>query len=122
MYFRSSGVGSKRLLTRCDLLTLDFNEPALFQFSAITYHQEMNKRIANNHEQPVNVGIFLRKIGVFVIGLAIALFGMLRELFAATEAQHDGDRRLHDSDLSGELNHRTGRLDAGTDPYGWYDD
>jgi len=82
----------------------------------------MNKHIANNHEQSVGVGIVLRKIGALVIGLAMALLGMLRELFAVTEAQHDGDRRLHDSDLSGELNHRTGRMDAGADPYGWYDD
>jgi len=38
------------------------------------------------------------------------------------EIRNDEERRLHDSDLSGDLNHRTGRLDAGTDPYGWYDD
>ena len=82
----------------------------------------MNERIANNHERPVGVGLVLRKIGVFTVGLAMALLGMLRELFAATEARHDGDHRLHDSDLSGELNHRTGRMDAGADPYGWYDD
>jgi len=59
---------------------------------------------------------------LFAIGLATALLGVLHELFASTEIQHDEERRPHDSDLSGELNHRTGRLDAGTDPYGWYDD
>jgi len=59
---------------------------------------------------------------VLTVGLAIALLGVLRELFASTEVRHDEERRLHDSDLSGELNHRTGRLDAGADPYGWYDD
>lgn len=82
----------------------------------------MNKRISNNHEQLTGVGVVLRKIGVFTIGLTIVLLGVLRELFSETKAQHDGHRQLHDSDLSGELNHRTGRLDAGTDPYGWYDD
>lgn len=82
----------------------------------------MNKRVTNNRERPVGLGLVLRKVGLFTVGLAIALFGVLRELFASTEVPHDEERRLHDSDLSGELNHRTGRLDAGADPYGWYDD
>ena len=94
----------------------------LFPFSVITYHQDMNKRITNNRERPAHAGLVLRKVGVFLVGLAIALLGVLRELFASTEGRHDEERRLHDSDLSGELNHRTGRLDAGTDPHGWYDD
>ncbi len=82
----------------------------------------MNKRATNNRERLAGVGIVLRKVGVFTVGLAIALIGVLRELFVSTETQHDEERRLHDSDRTGELNHRTGRLDAGTDPYGWYDD
>ena len=57
-----------------------------------------------------------------MLGLALALLDVLRELFVSMEIQHDQERRLHDSDLSGELNYRTGRLDAGTDPYGWYKD
>lgn len=82
----------------------------------------MNKRVTNNRERLAGVGFVLRKLGVLTVGLAIALLGVLRELFASTEVRHDEERRLHDSDLSGELNHRTGRLDAGADPYGWYDD
>lgn len=82
----------------------------------------MNKRVTNNRERLAGVGLVLRKVGVFTVGLAIALLGVLRELFASTEIRHDEERRLHDSDLSGELNHRTGRMDAGTDPYGWYDE
>lgn len=82
----------------------------------------MNKRVTNNRERLAGVGLVLRKVGVFTVGLAIALLGVLRELFASTEIRHDEERRLHDSDLSGELNHRTGRLDAGADPYGWYDE
>jgi len=82
----------------------------------------MNKRVTNNREWLAGVGLVLRKVGVLTVGLAIALLGVLRELFASTEVRHDEERRLHDSDLSGELNHRTGRLDAGADPYGWYDD
>jgi hypothetical protein len=45
-------------------------------------------------------------------------------LFTAAQVidRRDDDRQLHDSDLIGEYNHRTGRLDAGNDPYGWYDE
>ena len=82
----------------------------------------MNERIDNDRDRPKSIGLNLRIIGVFTVGLAIALLGVLRELFVSTEIRHDEERRLHDSDLSGELNHRTGRLDAGTDPHGWYDD
>lgn len=66
--------------------------------------------------------IVIRKIGVFTIGFAIAVLTALRNLVASIEIPQDEGRRLHDSDLTGELNHRTGRLDAGTDPHGWYDD
>ena len=41
---------------------------------------------------------------------------------AVVTVRRDDDRQLHDSDLIGEYNHRTGRLDAGNDPYGWYDE
>lgn len=41
---------------------------------------------------------------------------------ALAAAVHDHDRQLHDSDLIGEYNYRTGRLDAGNDAYGWYDE
>ncbi len=63
----------------------------------------------------------LFKVGSVAFGLVFALIGAFRELFASVEPELDDDRQLHDSDLSGELNHRTGRLDSGTDPYGWYD-
>jgi hypothetical protein len=36
--------------------------------------------------------------------------------------RRDNDRQLLDSNLIGDYNHRTGRLDAGNDPYGWYDE
>lgn len=53
-----------------------------------------------------------------VLGLsAVAL------LFSNSNDEEEIDERpLHDADLTGELNYRTGRLDAGLDPYGWYDD
>ena len=48
--------------------------------------------------------------------------GLLRDLLTAVPENVRDDRQLHDSDLIGEYNHRTGRLDAGNDPYGWYDE
>ncbi|MCP5417443.1 MAG: hypothetical protein H6965_10150 [Chromatiaceae bacterium] len=53
--------------------------------------------------------------------------GLARSLLAifgaalAVETRND-ERQLYDTDLIGEYNHRTGRLDAGNDPYGWYDE
>lgn len=66
--------------------------------------------------------LFAKRLISASFGLVAAVFHLLSELFVSTDVQHGGERRLHDSDFSGELNHRTGRLDAGTDPYGWYDD
>ena len=63
----------------------------------------------------------LLKLGGVAIGFVFALLGTAQELFASVDSEQDDERQLHDSDLSGELNHRTGRLDSGTDPYGWYD-
>ena len=54
------------------------------------------------------------------IGLARDLLSIFSSALAG-EARDD-DRQLHDTDLIGEYNHRTGRLDAGNDPYGWYDE
>ena len=48
----------------------------------------------------------------------------LLSIFSAAlvgEARND-DRQLHDTDLIGEYNYRTGRLDTGNDPYGWYEE
>lgn len=61
---------------------------------------------------------------VAIAGAGISgLLALVRLLADAAETTPiDDDRRLHDSDIVGELNYRTGRLDAGTDPYGWYDE
>jgi hypothetical protein len=82
----------------------------------------MRKGATSKRGRFSRVRFVLREFGVLVVGLSVVLLDLLRELFLSAEIQHDDERRLHDSDLSGELNHRTGRLDAGTDPYGWYDD
>lgn len=59
-----------------------------------------------------------------LLRLTVELARDLLTIFIATIAggtRSDG-RQLSDTDLIGEYNHRTGRIDAGNDPYGWYDD
>lgn len=63
----------------------------------------------------------LLRIAGIAVGFVFALFATLRDLFHTVQVVQDEEHRLHDSDLSGEMNHRTGRLDSGLDPYGWYD-
>jgi hypothetical protein len=82
----------------------------------------MSKEPLNDRSPQAAAWFIFRKLIVASVGFAIAIYSMLLELFVSVETRHDDERRLHDSDLSGELNHRTGRLDAGTDPYGWYED
>ena len=66
-------------------------------------------------------------MGLRIETLAGATFRLIQNVVAiacaaAAAAGRDDDRQLHDSDLIGEYNYRTGRLDAGNDPYGWYDE
>ncbi len=74
-----------------------------------------------NAYRTLRIGQLLLKVGSVAVGLVFVLLGTLREMFASVDVERNDDRQLHDSDLSGELNHRTGRLDSGIDPYGWYD-
>jgi hypothetical protein len=74
-----------------------------------------------NGYRTLRIGQLLFKIGGVAVGLVLALIATLRDLLSTVEVGQNEERRLHDSDLSGELNHRTGRLDSGLDPYGWYD-
>ena len=39
-----------------------------------------------------------------------------------SESSHDDRPQLDGSDLMGDYNFRTGRMDCGVDPYGWYED
>lgn len=44
-------------------------------------------------------------------------------VLASTDRSEDNDRpQSHGSDLIGEHNFRTGQLDSGTDPDGWYEE
>lgn len=66
--------------------------------------------VAELNRAPVALALsVIRAVWAFCVGVV-----------ASAELQED-ERRLHDSDLVGEYNYRTGRLDAGTDPFGWYD-
>ncbi len=62
-------------------------------------------------------------VGGAAVGIAFALLGTLRDLFAAADTS---DEEEEEEDVSagaytgGTLNYRTGKLDDGTDPYGWY--
>ena len=96
-------------------------KPILFLKSVLKYHLLMVNQ-AFNHPWRPKAALIIRKLLTVCVGFAAAIYNVLLEIFASTEDPDDAERRLHDSDLSGELNHLTGRLDAGTDPFGWYDD
>ena len=70
----------------------------------------------------LRAGQLLLNVGGVALGLVSALLGTFREIFFSAEIEPNQERRVHDSDFMGEFNHRTGRLDAGVDPYGWYDE
>jgi hypothetical protein len=75
-----------------------------------------------NGHRTLRTGQLLLKVGGLAMGLVFALLATFRDMFVAVEVKENNDRQLHDTDLIGEYNHRTGRLDAGNDPYGWYDE
>lgn len=62
-------------------------------------------------------------LGRKMIAAGAAGLGIVRDLLIPTQpAAEFNDRQLYDTDIIGEYNHRTGRLDAGNDPYGWYEE
>ncbi len=75
-----------------------------------------------NGHRTLGIGQLALKVGGLALGLVFALLATFRDMFVAVEVKENNDRQLHDTDLIGEYNHRTGRLDAGNDPYGWYDE
>ena len=74
-----------------------------------------------NRYRTLRIGQLLLKVGGVAVGFVFALLATFRDLFTAAEPERQ-DRPIQDADLIGEYNHRTGRLDAGNDPYGWYDE
>ncbi len=64
-----------------------------------------------------------RKLGILVVAAATAIVGVVREALALLTSGEDktNELRPNESEVTGEYNYRTGRLDDGTDPYGWYE-
>jgi hypothetical protein len=91
------------------------------QISSVASSMERLSGRKTERSRTLRTGHILLKAGGFAVALVAALLDILREALATSRFQQSEERQLHDSDLSGELNHRTGRLDSGTDPYGWYD-
>ena len=59
--------------------------------------------------------------GGVAVGLVFALLGTLRDLFVAADATDEEEDDISAGAYKGgTLNYRTGKLDDGTDPYGWY--
>lgn len=58
---------------------------------------------------------------VHALRVVISLFRGAVRLLAATAETTPADDELSSSIRGGILNYRTGKLDDGTDPYGWYE-
>ena len=57
----------------------------------------------------------------FTIRLIFVFIATFRDLVADANSQTKSDKTLDSSIRGGALNYRTGKLDDGTDPYGWYE-
>jgi len=64
----------------------------------------------------------LQRVGLVAWAAGAVTLDLVRDLLAAVPDNDRDERQLQDTDLIGEYNHRTDRLDAGNDPYGWYDE
>jgi hypothetical protein len=73
--------------------------------------QEETKRFAKGAARTLYVGLSL---GLRFIGRAVGLL-------AASAQTAPAKDELNSSIRGGVLNYRTGKLDDGTDPYGWYE-
>lgn len=69
----------------------------------------------------LRIGQLLFKLGGIAVGLVFALLGALRDLFIAADTTEEEENDISAGAYrGGTLNYRTGKLDDGTDPYGWY--
>jgi hypothetical protein len=64
-----------------------------------------------------------RNLGSLAVAAAIAVIGLAREALTLLMGgqENANELRPNESEVTGEYNYRTGRLDDGTDPYGWYE-
>ena len=61
---------------------------------------------------------FLKALFVLIAGIMSSVVGFLVAAADTSENNYNGP----DSLSRGVLNYRTGKLDDGTDPYGWYEE
>ena len=61
---------------------------------------------------------FLKAFFVLLVKMLASAVGFLA---AAANTSQESDKRFENL-RGGVLNYRTGQLDDGTDPYGWYED
>ena len=62
---------------------------------------------------------------IFIEMLARAVFGLLKAfltLASGSTSRTDANDLSEGAFRGGVLNYRTGKLDDGTDPYGWYEE
>ena len=68
------------------------------------------------------IGQILFNVGGVAGGLFLALLGAFRDMFAAADTSDEEENDVSAGAYrGGTLNYRTGKLDDGTDPYGWYE-
>ncbi len=56
-----------------------------------------------------------------MVGVGLRLIGSIAGFLAASAQTAPAKDELNSSIRGGVLNYRTGKLDDGTDPYGWYE-
>ena len=56
-----------------------------------------------------------------MVGVGLGLIGNIVRFLAASAQTAPAKDELNSSIRGGTLNYRTGKLDDGTDPYGWYE-
>ena len=68
----------------------------------------------------LNSHIAARSLYLVLRGGAVSVWRAVGLLAAGSQTSPDDDE-LNSSVRGGVLNYRTGKLDDGTDPYGWYE-
>ena len=63
----------------------------------------------------------LGRVGMAAVGILGSLVASLVELLAASAEASDTNEESEIVPSGGILNYRTGKLDDGTDPIGWYE-
>jgi hypothetical protein len=74
-----------------------------------------------NGHRTLRIGRLLLKVDGVALGLVFALIATFRDLFVTADTPGEEENDVSAGAYrGGTLNYRTGKLDDGTDPYGWY--